>query len=507
MAGRVSHGGRRTRSGLSVELDSVSLRLGGRIVLHDVSFRVEPGQRWLLLGANGAGKTALVKLLRGDLWPTPTRQGRRHYRLDGEPVPPFEARSRIACLGAERQDKYERYGWNLRVADVVATGLEDSDLPSGPAPRAVRRRVLDSLAAVGLAGLAARRFLGLSYGQRRRVLLARALVARPALLLLDEVTNGLDDPSRRRLLRTLGRTGGGPATWVYSTHRLGDAPRGVTHVLELEQGRIAFVGPAADYSRRVPGGRAGQRPPARAQRSPILGWRSPARSSGELVGLSRVSLFRDGRAVLREIDWNVSAGECWCVSGANGSGKSSLLGLVYGDLPAAVGGEVRRAGLERGVPISSWKNRVGLVSSELQALYAATACTLEEIVASGEHSSIGLDSPPSAAARRRARQALARLGLAGLARRRAREVSYGQLRRALVARALWRPRDLLLLDEPFDGLDAETRRELLEWLREASACGTTIVLTAHHDADVPAWVTRRLRLLPGGTAQIGSLAS
>jgi ABC-type molybdenum transport system ATPase subunit/photorepair protein PhrA len=118
------------------------------------------------------------------------------------------------------------------------------------------------------------------------------------------------------------------------------------------------------------------------------------------------------------------------------------------------------------------------------------------------HSSIGLDEVPTAAERAQARRWLARLGLRGLGQRRARELSYGQLRRALVARALIAERQLLLLDEPFDGLDAAARDLVAAQFALAVRRGAQVVLATHHRDDVPSYVTRRL-LLPVRSARAG----
>ena len=97
------------------------MRRGTRWALRDVSLTLRPGECWLLTGRNGSGKTMLMKLLRGDVWPTPTGREQRLYRLDDETHrQPLAARERIAYLGPESQDKFESYEWNLRVADIVA---------------------------------------------------------------------------------------------------------------------------------------------------------------------------------------------------------------------------------------------------------------------------------------------------------------------------------------------------------------------------------------------------
>lgn len=480
-----------------IRLERVSVRLGRAWALRDVSLELRRGERWLLAGQNGAGKTVLLKLLRGDVWPTPTGVERRQYELDGEwHGQPLETRARIAYLGPELQDRYERHGIDARVDDIVATGYTDDTLLLDAPTAAQRRGVRKALERVGVAGLARRRFLSLSYGQRRRVMLARALVGEPDVLLLDEVLNGLDARSKRGFLRALDAASGPSLAWVYATHRPEDRPQRITHTATLARGVIVVHGvDAAAVEAESPSKPVVSAP--RSRREPLHAAGAPGDA---LFRLERAVVYRDERRVLGPLDWTVAAHEHWHVAGPNGAGKSTLVGLLYGHFSPAAGGRVQRRGLPRGAPIDEWQRRVGLVSPELQCTYAATACTVEEIVASGFQSSIGLARPPTRAEARRVRAAMASWGLEDLGGRRARQLSYGQLRRALYARALVLERELLLLDEPWDGLDAPNRRLADERLAEAVQRGTQVVVVAHHESDVPPYVTRRLDLERGRAA-------
>jgi molybdate transport system ATP-binding protein len=220
---------------------------------------------------------------------------------------------------------------------------------------------------------------------------------------------------------------------------------------------------------------------------------SRSHAAKPLLRLHRAAVYRAERNVIGKFDWTLGRGQHWCLRGANGSGKSTLIAMLYGDLWPAHGGK-----LERCWPaIDDWKARVGLVSPELQARYAATGCTVEQIVASGFHASIGLNEWPTAAELRRVRRELRVWGLTDLAARQARELSYGQLRLALVARAFLRSRRLWLLDEPFDGLDADARQRFRARMDGAVSRGATVVIATHHEEDVPGYVTRVLTLRRG----------
>src|SRR5580693_5174723 len=238
-------------SRLAMSLHAVSVRRGGKWVLRQISWRLRPGERWALLGDNGAGKTQLLKLLSGDVWPTPggpraprrtsSHAAGRWYRAGRRPVDLIDAKTRVAYVGAELQDKYARYGWNLSVRDLVATGLQRTDLLLLPVTAADARRVTATVRACGLTRHAGRKFLTLSYGQKRLALLARALVQHPDWLLLDEFYNGLDALYRRRIDAVLAAARRRGQSWVATAHRALDVPRGTRRMLELAAGEVHVV--------------------------------------------------------------------------------------------------------------------------------------------------------------------------------------------------------------------------------------------------------------------------
>jgi molybdate transport system ATP-binding protein len=492
---------RAAHSHLSVTLDRIDLDRGGRAVLREVSWRIRPGQRWLLIGGNGAGKTQLLKLVSGALWPKPTAGGTRRYRLRGESFDtPAGVAEEIAYVGAERQDRYEHYGWNFRAREVVGTGLHRTDIPMAPLTDAERRRVAALLARLDIVALAERRFLTLSYGERRLVLIARALASRPRLLLLDEVANGLDARNHQRFLRWLATTARSSMPWVFATHRRGDVPTVMTHLLELERGRVRHAGPmrareAAELLRQdAPEFLAPARPRAvpRRERRRVL------------VRLARAHVYIDDVHILHGIDMEIAAGDCWVVHGANGSGKSTLLRTVYGEHAVAAGGVIERAGVVPGVPLEKFKLGVAYVAPHLQTWHAPKMQVMEA-VASGRYASIGLNEAITAADRRHARSALRRFGILSLQARTLAEMSYGQARRVLFARAWAREPKLALLDEPFAGLDRATRADLARRLNAWLTAGGSCVIATHHRDEWPAHTTHVLELDHGRAASCHAL--
>jgi molybdate transport system ATP-binding protein len=480
---------------ISVSLRRIDLDRGDNPVLRGVDWTIRPGQRWLLVGGNGAGKTQLLKLLAGAVWPTHTGRELRRYHLRGESQDtPAGVLEEIAYVGAERQDRYEHYDWNFAVRDVVSTGLQRTDIPMRASSESEQRRVASLLARLDIEDLAERRFLTLSYGERRLVLIARALAWAPKLLLLDEVANGLDARNHTKLMRWLAGTARSAMPWVFATHRAPDVPESMTHLLELDRGRVrrrgAFrPGRARDLLRQDSS--EFLTPNFRARRAPSR--------RRVLVELQNAHVHVDDAHVLHGIDLRIARGDCWVVHGPNGSGKSTLLRTIYGDHPVASGGHIRRVGVLPGVPLESFKLRTAFVAPHLQTWHAPKMPVME-VVASGRYASIGLNETLTPGDRRHAESALRRFGLSGMRQRTLAELSYGQVRRVLFARAWAREPRLALLDEPFAGLDRATRadlaRRLNEWIGEGGSC----IIATHHREEWPAHTTHVMRLESGRVA-------
>jgi molybdate transport system ATP-binding protein len=207
--------------------------------------------------------------------------------------------------------------------------------------------------------------------------------------------------------------------------------------------------------------------------------------------------------VLHEVTWRLAPREQWLVTGPNGSGKSSFLRLLHGQLRPALGSEIRWPAL--GNPRNVWTLRraVAWLSPELQAAYRYPT-TVRGCIASGFESSIGLTREPTRAQTQRVDELLREFALEPLAERQLKTLSYGQARRALIARALvGRPR-VLLLDEPWEGLDADSAALLNATLRTVIAGGTQLVCASHLAAHREMF-THELALQAGRVAQAGRI--
>jgi iron complex transport system ATP-binding protein len=221
-----------------------------------------------------------------------------------------------------------------------------------------------------------------------------------------------------------------------------------------------------------------------------------------------LELRRDGHPVLAGLDWNVHTGERWVVLGPNGAGKSTLALALQGRLQPWKG-TLEVLGIEFGkAPIQPLWKRVGYAGESLERLFPATF-PLEELVASGRHGSIGyLFASPSRTDVARAREELSFWGLSDRFRQNYHTASLGERRKSLIARAMAGAPKLLVLDEPFAGLDPAAREELIERLSLLARLNPDlpIVLVTHHVEEIPPEWTHALLLPCEGMATTGCIS-
>jgi molybdate transport system ATP-binding protein len=474
-----------------IALEHVNVDLNGTRVLHDITWSLEPGRHWAVLGANGAGKSTFLRLLRGEIWPAPIDGGRRTYCLDGTPTEsPIGVRMHIALVSAEQQTRYMRTEWQMKCWQVAFTGLFDGDLVYHHPTTEQLEQVRRTLRTLDIEHLWDADFHKLSQGQLRRVLIARALVRRPKVLICDEIGVGLDRSSRSALLSTVERAVHDGAQLLMTSHRREELLDVITDQLELSGGRTCAThlhDPIASSA------------PAPVRENAYANTVAPAELDDFILDLQNVTVALDEGAtiVLRNVDWRINRGQHWMLLGDNGAGKTSLLRLIMGDLWPAAGGRIDRFGARGFADVWQIKRRIGYVSHELQARYHHDI-TARQVVGTGFTASVGWLSRLDPDQERRVDEVLADLGLTPLADRSLQHMSYGQVRKVLVARALVHQPRLLILDEVFDGLDAQFRAELIALFERLSQT-TSIILVSHHDGDALPCITHRMTVADGRT--------
>jgi molybdate transport system ATP-binding protein len=221
-----------------------------------------------------------------------------------------------------------------------------------------------------------------------------------------------------------------------------------------------------------------------------------------IIELRDVTVRYGERNALQGVTWTVRAGERWAVLGPNGSGKTTLLSLLCGDHPQAYSNEVRFFGRQRGSGDTIWevKRQVGLLSPELH-LYFTEPLTAAEVAATGFHDVLAYRRI-SAEQERIIAELFGEFGIADLCGLLFARLSMGEQRLVLLVRALVKKPPLLILDEPFQGLDEETVARAREWLDQHLTAEQTLLFVSHVAEEIPRTVTRRLRLAAGKVVEL-----
>lgn len=227
-----------------VDLQGVGLARGRTTIVSDVDFKVNPGEQWVILGPNGAGKTTLARLVSARDYPTTGTASVLGADSSGE-----ESTYIASRIGVASSDIRERVLGTDTVLDVVVSAAwgqttrfdeeyEDSD----------RARALDLLAALGMAGFEGRTFGSLSEGEKQRVSIARALMADPEIVILDEPTAGLDLGARETLLLALSEIMADTKapSIILITHEIEEIAPGFTHTLLMKDGHVTAAGPIGE---------------------------------------------------------------------------------------------------------------------------------------------------------------------------------------------------------------------------------------------------------------------
>ena len=231
-----------------LRMKNVSVVSEGVRILHSINWEILPGEMWSVLGNNGAGKSTLLKLITSEMAPyADDEQGVGEIkRLGGLTMD--EARPLIGVVSPALQASYAReLGWEVTAAETVMSGYRGSVGMLGEPTSEELLGAAEWLKRVGLSGLGDRRLRHMSYGQQRRVFLARAMAPGPKLLLLDEPLSGLDASSRTLIRNILQRLAKAGTPLVLVTHHAEDRIPAINRVLLLEDGRLRFSGTREEF--------------------------------------------------------------------------------------------------------------------------------------------------------------------------------------------------------------------------------------------------------------------
>lgn len=457
-----------------------------------VNFTLERGEHLAIVGPNGAGKSILVDTITGK-YPLLMNEVRYDFSPSASKMA-FENIKYIAfrdSYGDTDGNYYYQQRWNSQ--DTEDTPLVRDLLPEAKDP-ALRDRLYGLF---GIEEMLDKHIILLSSGELRKFQLTKTLLTNPRVLIMDNPFIGLDAPTRdllHNLLRSLTTMSDLQVILILS--KTDDIPQFITHVVPV---RDMVCGPKMtkdEYLSQQEEVPAHVLSEEKRQRILDLPYRTDLLHSDHIVDLNQVSIRYGERTILKALDWSVMCGEKWALSGDNGSGKSTLLSLVCADNPQSYACDISLFGRKRGSGESIWeiKKHIGYVSPEMHRAYLKNLPTID-IVASGLHDSIGLY-------RRSTEEELAKcawwmdiFGIGDLRDRNFLQISSGEQRLALLARAFVKAPELLVLDEPLHGLDMRNRRlakDVIETFCQRRE--KTLIMVTHYKNELPSVIDHSIYL-------------
>ena len=322
----------------------------------------------------------------------------------------------------------------------------------------------------------------LSSGELRKFQLTKTLFSNPQLLIMDNPFIGLDAETRdqlRDLLKQLAEERDMEIMLVMS--KTDDIPDYVTDIKYFSE-------PEEIPAHVLP----------KEKREAILSLPNTDDDYDcqHVIDMKKVTIRYGERTILKDLDWTVKNGERWALSGQNGSGKSTLLSLVCADNPQSYACDITLFDRPRGSGESIWdiKKHIGYVSPEMHRSYKRNLPAIR-IVASGLMDSIGLYAVPNAQDYDKCRWWLDMFGIGHLADKPFLQLSSGEQRLVLLARAFVKDPQLLILDEPLHGLDLWNRRltkDIIETFCQRR--GKTMIMVTHYQEELPNVITNSLYL-------------
>jgi len=505
-------------------VENITVRLRDRLILKNSFWQMRSDEHWAILGPNGSGKSTLVRSLWGGV---PLQSGRIVYDFASDGRQPqlvpqkdeigyvsFELHQSLMEHEAFQEDLREYAGRKDEVTtarDVIFSGIL-ANRSVTPADEERFSEVVDHL---GIQYLLQKGVNSLSTGEMRKTLIARALIKSPRLLILDEPFDGLDERSRVTLGESINRLMTGPMRVILVVHRLEEIVSNITHVLLVKDGQLLLQGPKDDvltsenisrlygsnlHLEKTSGGYRVSYGPEKSDRiDTSVVYEEALQDVPEvLIEMKDTTVQYNDLIVLDRLNWSMKTGENWAILGPNGSGKSTIVKLILGDNLQAYANQVFLFGKRKGSGETLWeiKRQIGAVSSELQVQYRKKMSAYD-VIASGFYDSIGLYQYPTPKQKAIVDGWIELLKIGDISNQPYHQLSYGQKRMILLARAMVKSPALLIMDEPCHGLDISNRRRILRIIEMIGGTPTHLLYVTNHRDEILNCITHVMRLQKG----------
>lgn len=457
-----------------------------------VNLSIADNEQIAIVGPNAGGKSRLVDIMLGR-WPLLLNEVKYHFKpsssdLVSDHIKYITFRDSYGDMDG---NYYYQQRWNSQ--DMELSPLVKDVLPDC-ADNELKDRLFDIF---GLREFLDKQLVLLSSGEMRRFQLAKALLSSPENIVLDNPFIGLDAKTRlmlRELLENLIEKMHIQLILILS--KTDEIPSFITHVIPVDDCICGKKVTLENYLKEL------QPHPKKVlsdeKEESILNLPASGNvlQSNEIVKLNKVSIRYGERVILKDLDWEIHKGDKWALSGDNGSGKSTLLSLVCADNPQSYACDISLFGHKRGTGESIWdiKKHIGYVSPEMHRAYMKNLPAID-IVASGLHDSVGLFKRPHPEQYAQCEWWMDIFGIKHLSNRLFLQMSSGEQRLVLLARAFVKDPELLILDEPLHGLDIQNRR-LVKDVIEAfcKRKDKTLIMVTHYKEELPACITHYMHL-------------
>lgn len=473
----------------TIELKNAVARKPEWCLAEPVNFYLDEGEHLAITGRNGGGKSMLVDMITGK---HPVAPDSISYSF----TEPYNNLKHITFRDTYGGDNDRTYflqqRWNQTEIDeetpTVGSKLEEAFMLAGedtPERREFQRHLYKLF---NLEDLLDKYIILLSSGELRKYKLAANLFTKPKVLIIENPFIGLDAETRnqvKELLKMLAEEKGMQIILVLS--KMDEVPDFITRVIKMDH--LQFV---SDIKVKTD---------FKIEHCPhaIMVEHAPTVPPvpEPVIHFNNVTIRYGERTILKNLNWVVLKGEHWALSGQNGSGKSTLLSLVCADNPQSYACDISLFGHKRGTGESIWdiKKHIGYVSPEMHRSYKQNIPALQ-IVASGLKDTIGLYYRPTEQERNVCIEWMNLFGIKHLADRKFQEISSGEQRLVLLARAFVKFPDLLILDEPLHGLDLCNRnlvKKIVDRYMFEDPMRTLIYVT-HYENELPNCIDNSLYL-------------
>ncbi len=465
-----------------LSLQNATFTKSNQVTIKNLNFQIYQGEQWAIFGKIGAGKTTLLECLAGKYF---LQEGSLNYSFDKNAIALVSFQEQSKLLDYNTLYYQQRYYASQTEGMITAKELLDQSLF-----QRIDKPQLDSIAdMLQLKEVLPLEVIKLSNGQKRKLLIAKALLKKPQLLLLDNPYIGLDNSSRQVMNELIDNLINSGLQIVLVTNKE-DIPKQITHIAEVRNFQVYVLNNKLHHIEN------NIINPSKID-FPIIEKKGDY-DFQTAVQFTKVNIRYGTKQVLKNIDWTVKKGEKWAILGSNGSGKSTLLSLIYADHPQSYANEVVLFDRPRGKGETIWdiKKMIGFVSPELH-FYLQNTMTAFEIAATGFFDGFTLTRELSENEKHTIATLFTYYGFSYLANRNFLHLSTGEQRLVLFIRALVKKPALLIMDEPFQNLDAEYISLSLHLLDSYLTRADTLIYVTHYQEEIPDCIDRFLYLKDG----------